>query len=210
MKITTPRKVFAFACAVVAAAAFWVWSRPAQIPIVNPRPTGRQIIAFGDSLTQGIGASAGHDYVSVLAQLVGRPILNHGVAGDTTADALARLNNDVLADDPKIVVVFLGGNDVLQSVRIEQTFANLDQIVRQIQARGALVVLVEVRPPVVGRKYGREFRRLARQRGAVSVPDIFRGIFLDPAMKADQLHFNDKGYAIVAERIYAAMKSYLQ
>jgi len=209
MKIITSRAILALVfLAAVAAAAFWFWLR--STPIVNSQPTGTQIIAFGDSLTLGIGASAGHDYVSVLAQKVGRPILNRGVAGDTTADALARLQSNVLRYDPRIVIVFLGSNDVLRSVPGEETFANLAQILQQIQARGALVVLVEVCPPVVGSKYGQQFKRLARQRGAVLVPNVFRGIFLDPKMKADEIHFNDKGYAVVAERIYAAMKPYLR
>jgi acyl-CoA thioesterase-1 len=207
MKTTSSRAVFALVCVATAVVAYWHWPRPA--PIVNSHPTGTQIIALGDSLTQGVGASSGHDYVSVLAQKIGRPILNRGVAGDTTADALARLKRDVLAHDPQIVIVFLGGNDVLRAVPMEQTFANLGEIVRQIQARGALAVLVEVRPPTLGLKYGGQFKRLARQRGAVLVPNVFRSIFLDPTMKSDQIHFNDKGYAVVAERIYSAMKPYL-
>ena len=194
------------ACAALAGAAYWFWPRP--IRVVNAHPAGTQIIAFGDSLTQGVGASPGNDYVSVLAQKIGRPIINEGVAGDTTDDALARLNGSVLAHDPRIVIVFLGGNDFLRQIPIEQTFANLDRIVQQIQAHGALVVLVDVRPPLVG-KYGPRFRRLARQRGAVLVPNVFAGIFADPRLKADQLHFNDQGYAIVADRIYAAMKPYV-
>jgi len=207
MKTTRARFVFLLVCAVGAGVAYCYWQRPA--PIVNPRPAGTRIIALGDSLTSGVGASSGHDYVAVLASKIGRPIVNCGVAGDTTADALARLNRDVLARDPKIVIAFLGGNDFLRRVPADQTFANLDQIVRQIQARGALVVLVEVRPPLAGWQYGRRFRRLARERGAVLVPNIFRGIFLDPAMKSDEIHFNDQGYAVVAERIYTAMKPYL-
>jgi lysophospholipase L1-like esterase len=207
MKTKGSRFVFLLVCAAGAGAAYWYWWRPA--PIVNPHPGGTRVMALGDSLTSGVGASSGHDYVSVLTSKIGRPIVNCGVAGDATADALARLNRDVLTRDPKIVIVFLGGNDFLQRVPADRTFANLDQIVRQVQARGALVVLVEVRPPLAGWQYGRRFKRLARARGAVLVPKVFRGIFLDPTMKSDEIHFNDRGYAVVAERIHTAIKPYL-
>jgi len=117
MKVTAPRTVFALVCLAAAAVSYWYWSRPA--PIVNLHPTGKQILALGDSLTEGVGASRGHDYVSVLAKKIGRPILNRGVAGDTTADALARLNRDVLTQEPQIVIVFLGGNDILRKIPAE-------------------------------------------------------------------------------------------
>jgi lysophospholipase L1-like esterase len=207
MRITKHPVVLAVVFLGAAGLAYWHW--PRSTPIVNAHPAGNQIIALGDSLTQGIGATRGHDFVSALAQKIGRPILNGGVAGDTTADALARLKRDVLDRDPRIVIVFLGGNDVLRQIPVGQTFASLDQIVAQIQARGAMVVLVEVRPPTLAGSYGREFKRLARRRGAVLVPNVFRGIFLDPRMKSDQIHFNDAGYAVVAERIYAAIRPHL-
>ncbi len=208
MKFPLARILVAVVSAVVASGlTVCFWAEPPEI--VNRRPRGTQIIAFGDSLTLGIGASPGRNYPTVLSKKIGRPILNRGVAGDTTSGALARLEKDVLSRDPQIVIVFLGGNDVLQSVPFEQTFSNVDEIIRRIQARGALVVLVEVKPPGVERRFGREFRRLARARGAVLVPEVLRGIFLNPQMMSDHIHFNDAGYAVVAERIYAAMKPYL-
>jgi lysophospholipase L1-like esterase len=188
-------------------AAGWVWSR-ASWPIVNAPPSGGRIIALGDSLTAGLGAASGDNYVSVLSRRIGRPILNAGAAGDTTADGLARLERDVLARDPQIVIVFLGGNDVLQRRPIDDTFRDLDRIVAAVQSRGAMVVLVDSRPPLVGYQYGRRFRRLARERGCVLVAYILRDIFTDPSLKADPLHFNARGYAIVADRIDAALRRY--
>ncbi len=72
------------------------------------------VIAFGDSLTAGVGALPGQDYVTQLSNKSGVPITNAGVSGNTTRDALARLNNDVLSKDPSVVLVWLGGNDILQ------------------------------------------------------------------------------------------------
>lgn len=72
------------------------------------------IIALGDSLTSGVGAPAGEDYVSELEDLLDVNIINEGVSGDTTEDALNRLQSDVLRYDPSTVIVWLGGNDILQ------------------------------------------------------------------------------------------------
>ena len=78
-----------------------------------PVPSGN-IIAFGDSLTAGVGATAGRDYVSQLAEALSTSIENEGISGNTTEDALARLESDVIAKNPEVVIVWLGGNDILQ------------------------------------------------------------------------------------------------
>src|ERR1043166_1309803 len=98
-------------------------------PITNDPPHGANIIAFGDSLTAGVGASEGHEYPTVLSQLIGVPVINRGVPGDTTENALARLDNDVLSDDPRIVIICLGGNDTLQNLPSPHTFAHLRRMI---------------------------------------------------------------------------------
>jgi acyl-CoA hydrolase len=80
-----------------------------------PLQTG-PIVAVGDSLTFGVGASAGQNYVDELENRFGVPIINAGVSGDTTLDVLARLDTDVLDLDPSLVIVFIGGNDELRRV----------------------------------------------------------------------------------------------
>lgn len=81
--------------------------------VTNYPPENGPVVAFGDSLTAGVGATNGQDYVSQLAQKAGVTILNEGVSGDTTEEALARLQADVLARNPSVVIVWLGGNDII-------------------------------------------------------------------------------------------------
>ena len=91
------------------------------------RPTaGDQVIAFGDSLVRGVGASPGRDLVSVLSNRIDVPILNAGRSGDTTASALARLDEAVLTRRPRVVLVLVGGNDLLRRVPPEETIENLE------------------------------------------------------------------------------------
>ncbi|MCE5228478.1 GDSL-type esterase/lipase family protein [bacterium] len=179
--------------------------------IVNyPPPATGPIVALGDSLTFGTGADSATCYPTVLGKMIGRPIVNKGVPGDKIADAAARLDRDVLKLKPSIVIVFLGGNDVLQQLPLDRSFQDLERIVRRIQEKGAMVVLVGIRAlsPIGG--LGARYHALARETGCVYIDDALDDILTDVALRHDQIHPNAKGYHIVAERIAAAMKPYLK
>ena len=93
--------------------------------IRNLHSAGETIICFGDSLTEGVGASAGDDYPSVLSRQLGSPVINAGVRGDTTAAALERLADQVLNKNPRLVILLLGGNDFLRQRPRRETRQNL-------------------------------------------------------------------------------------
>jgi lysophospholipase L1-like esterase len=166
---------------------------------------GKTVICFGDSITEGMGAGPGEDYPSVLSGMIGRPVINAGVSGNTTSDALKRIDTDVLARDPRLVIVILGANDFFQKVPKAETFANLAKIVEKVQARGAAVAIGVVKIGWIGDVYTKELKRIARERGAVFIPDVMKGILSDPELKSDQIHPNGAGYKIIAERVYKAV-----
>ena len=178
----------------------------AQPQIANRDATGTAIICFGDSLTRGEGASEGHDYPSLLAQQLGQPVVNAGVNGDTTADGLARLERDVLALHPRLVIVAFGGNDFLRGVRWDDLFGHLDEMVRRIQERGAMVVLIGVQPGMFGDAARERYAQIAQARRAAFVPNMLEGILNDPQLKSDTIHPNDAGYQRIAERMYAVVQ----
>jgi acyl-CoA thioesterase I len=179
--------------------------------IVNHTPQGMALVAFGDSLTAGYQVGDADSYPAQLAKLLDRPIVNRGVSGDSTVDGLARLDRDVLSENPRVVLLALGANDMLRRQPIEQTFANLRRIVDRIQARGALVVLIGVEGyPLVHGDYGKRYRELARETGCVYVPDILDDVLGDPALMYDQIHPNGAGYAKIARRIESEAGEYLR
>ena len=195
---------------VLIAIGFFVWANYFRVDLKNYPPSGgTQIIAFGDSLTSGVGAGRGEDYPSHLSQLIGRDVVNRGIPGETTAHALRRLEEDVLEQDPRIVIVFLGGNDMLQRRPLSELFGNLDQIVERIQESGAMVVLVGLKGLPFDQGYGAGYRDLARRRGCLLVPDAMGGIITDVKLKSDQVHPNGKGYRLIAERVAEALEPYL-
>ena len=171
----------------------------AQEPL--PPRAGSQVIAFGDSLVRGKGASPGKNWVSRLSRQLGITILNKGRNGETTRSALGRLEQDVLSQDPRIVILVLGGNDVLRRLPKKETFKNLGMMIDRIQEIGAAVVLVGVRGGLIGDPYEDSFESLAHSKRTYYVSDIMEGIWGNPAWLTDTVHPNDQGYRHMAERI---------
>jgi acyl-CoA thioesterase-1 len=176
--------------------------------VENYPPREGPIVAFGDSLVAGTGAEEGKDFVSLLSARAEEPIVNLGVPGQTTADALERLE-EVAALQPSVVLVLLGGNDYLRRTPPEQTFENLRTIIETLQAEGALVVLLGVRGGVLRDNFKESFEALAQQTNAAHVPDVLDGLIGNGELMADQVHPNSAGHARIAEKVYAVLEPLL-
>ncbi|KKU20441.1 MAG: GDSL-like protein lipase/acylhydrolase family protein [Candidatus Nomurabacteria bacterium GW2011_GWA1_46_11] len=178
-------------------------------PITNYPSTGTDIVAFGDSLVAGTGSTEGHDFVSLLSGAIGQPVINLGVPGDTTQDGLARMS-ELDAYKPKVVLLLFGGNDYLKRIPQEQTFANLAAIIKDIQGRGAIVLLLGVRGGVFGDHFSGEFEDLRNTYHTAYVPDVLGGLLGDKKYMSDQVHPNDTGYRLMANRITPVLQKLLQ
>ncbi len=195
------------ACAAVALGLYWMLA-PAGPEIKNVTGPGNVIVCFGDSLTYGTGAARGRDYPSQLAALTGRPVVNLGVPGNTTAQALARIAQ-VLEKTPRMVLITLGGNDLKNRMSRETAFNNLETIIAQIHAVGALVVIGGIEIPFYGRGFGSAYEALAAKTGIVLIPNVYAGIMGHAKLMSDPIHPNSDGYTILAEHFYTAIKPYL-
>lgn len=172
--------------------------------IRNFPSAGQNIIAFGDSLVQGVGSTPEEDMVSeMVRRLCCRPILNKGVIGNTTAQALARLQSDVLSQNPKIVIVVLGGNDFIQGIPPETTYDNLKEIITRIHSAGAIVVLVGIEAGRFNISFAPNYRRLADETGCAYVPNVLLNVWGSTRLMASifDVHPNSEGYEIMAKRI---------
>lgn len=170
---------------------------------------GTGVIAFGDSLTAGYGAAPGEDYPSRLSTIAGVTVQNAGVSGDTTESALSRLD-EVIARNPRIVIVGLGGNDFLRRVDLSTTEANLRTIVRRIQTAGAMVVLLGFRFPSLSGNYEDMYERVADEERALLVEGTLKGILNNPALKSDEIHPNARGYELMATRIAGPLRELIK
>jgi acyl-CoA thioesterase-1 len=180
----------------------------------------RVLLAFGDSLTSGLGVPAEQTYPAQLAARLKREgydyrVVNAGVSGDTTAGGLRRVDW-ALRLKPEVVIVELGVNDALRGQKLRGVRSNLDQIVGRFQASGARVLVAGMRlPPNYGDQYAEEFHRLygevARGRGAPLMPFFLDGVGAVPRLnQADGIHPTAEGYAIVVDRLWPHLVPLLQ
>ena len=166
---------------------------------------GDAILAVGDSLTAGFGAPKGVDYPAQLAQMVGRKVINGGVSGDTSAQALARLP-DLLVQKPKLVVVSIGGNDFLQRQPESGTRENIRKMVADIRATGVPAVLVAIPHFTTGALLGMVsehplYAELADELDVPLLKGAWADILGDKDLKSDAVHANAAGYRLFAEQL---------
>lgn len=191
--------------AILVAGALYLYFFGEKVVIVNAPPKNKKIIFFGDSLVQGVGATAGNDLPHVVGSMMNADVINYGKSGDTTRDALERVH-DAIVEDAGIAVVILGGNDVLQKIPKEETFHNLERIITGFQQQGSVVVVFGVRSGVVGDGRGEDYEMLAQKTGSVYMSDILRDVFGKREYMSDAVHPNDAGYAMIAKRLVPVLK----
>lgn len=168
-----------------------------QVPV--PR-----IVAFGDSLVEGYGAMNPGGFVSIVSTQLSVPILNLGESGDTSAQARERISS-VIAAEPTITLLLLGGNDALQEVPQQQTELNLDEIITRLQKNGSKVILLGVLGGIPD-KYAPMFERLAKVYGVTYVPNVLSGIIGHQDLMSDAVHPNQAGYQKIADRVLPVLQ----
>lgn len=164
---------------------------------------------FGDSLVEGVGATDGNTLPEQLGRKLGVSIVNYGVSGNTTRDGLLRLD-DAVAENPRVAIVLLGGNDFLKKIPRAETFQNLEKIVTAFQIQGVITVVVGVRSGVIGGGADEEYEALAKKTGSVYISDVLAGVFAHPDLMSDAIHPNDRGYQQIAERLAPLLSKYVK
>jgi len=168
----------------------------------------RQIVCFGDSLVAGVGAdSTDGTYPVQLARLLDCQVTAKGFSGATAADGWEHLQQDssIRGD---LVIVTLGGNDILRQIPLATTEANLSRIFLELHRRDTAVAFTGVDGLISGTRAAR-YRELCREHRVILVPDVLDGILADESLKSDQIHPNSAGYALMAQRVARALEPFL-
>lgn len=170
-------------------------------------PPDGVILAFGDSLTAGVGANAeqGEDYPSVLARLSAREVINAGISGETTAEGLARFDAVLAEHNPDLVILLEGGNDILRNRSPDTIKQNLARMIELAQARGIDLVLLAVPEKSIFASAAPFYQELAEHYQLAFEPGIVADLISDASMKSDAVHFNEAGYAELARAIYQTL-----
>lgn len=172
-----------------------------------------KVIALGDSLTFGYGATPDTAYPTVLAQKTGWQIDNAGINGDTSAGVLARVDK-IIAQNPKLILLGIGGNDVLRRVNPSETTSNINQTLDKIKSANIPVVLIAEPYFSTSALFGSAsdnpiYETIAKEK---NVPLFAKGdggwsdILSDKSLKSDQIHANAQGYAKFADNLYEFLK----
>jgi acyl-CoA thioesterase I len=175
-------------------------------PVKNYPGQGKTIVAFGDSLVQGVGASTKDtNFVSLLSARLGTKIINKGIGGYTTRDGLKRID-EVLKHDPKLVILLLGGNDALRNIPQQETFQNLETIITKIQDSGSMVLLLGIQGGLLRDPYKVQFEALADKYQTAYVESVLSGLLGKKQYMFDTIHPNDAGYKIIADNVYPTLE----
>jgi len=166
------------------------------------------IIAFGDSLTTGVGTQAEYSYPSVLAELSGREVLNAGVSGEVTADGLVRLRSLLEETTANLLILIEGGNDILRNQDLNQSKRNLAQMIELTQSHGMDVVLVGVPEKRLFSSSAPMYGELAEEYNLVFDGEIIGSLIRQTKYKSDSVYFNREGYRIMAEGIYELLEEH--
>lgn len=164
-------------------------------------PKQSTVLILGDSLTQGVGASSRQTaYPTLLAQHSGWQVINGGISGNTSAQALERLPSLLDAHQPELVIISIGGNDFLQRKPTTETEANISQSIQLSQNSGAQVLLVAVPylslAAAIGHPSDHEmYKQLAQKHQVHLLQDAWSDVLGDKALRSDAVHANDAGYA---------------
>ena len=180
----------------------------AALPAHALAARGKVVTILGDSITAGLGLpgrDALPNQLHLALEKLGVPnmVRGAGASGETTTDGVGRMDFSI-RPDTAVVVVALGGNDLLQGFDPKVTRANLDRILTRLKARHMGVVLTGMKaPPELGRGYARDFNAvfadLAKAHNVAFYPDLLAGVGRNRALnQPDGIHPNAQGVAIIA------------
>ena len=205
-------KNFVLIVPLITSVCWLLLSAQASSSTLDARP---RIVAFGDSLTAGLGVQADESYPAQLQRRLDAlgyayRVINAGVSGDTTAGGLRRVSW-ILNNKPDVVILELGANDGLRGLSVEQTTHNLREIIQRLREAGVTIVLAGMKlPPNYGHDYSAGFEgiylSLAKEYHLSLIPFFLEGVGGSPLLnQADGIHPTQKGYELVVEQVLKAL-----
>jgi acyl-CoA thioesterase-1 len=176
-------------------------------PQLNPLSNDAVILAFGDSLTYGTGTKKENSYPSLLQQLSKRQVINAGVPGDVTAGGLERLAETIEEYQPQLLILCLGGNDMLRQKPAAEIERNLEEMIKISRKQGIPVLLLGVpRPAIFGLESADLYYSLAQRLEIPLEAEIIPEVLSDRDLRSDQIHPNTEGYRLLAEGVFNKLR----
>jgi lysophospholipase L1-like esterase len=175
-------------------------------PRLAPLPSDAVVLAVGDSLTHGTGAAEEESYPAQLERLIGRRVVQAGLPGEVTSQALKRLPQLLDEHSPRLVLLCTGGNDFLRRLGRAQAEANVRAMVALLRSRGIEVLLIGTPEPGIAVAAPAFFGAIAEEFRLPYEADVIAEVLSDARLKSDPIHPNALGYRLIAERVAERLK----
>jgi acyl-CoA thioesterase-1 len=173
---------------------------------LQPLTKNAVILAFGDSLTHGTGASIEQAYPARLQTMLSRTVINAGIPGEISKTGLKRLPGLLKRYQPELLILCHGGNDILRRNNQKQTKENLQQMIDLARSNNTQVVLIGVPQFGIFLTAAPFYEELAQTNALPLENDLLTDILRQNNLKSDQIHPNSKGYQVMADRIHALLE----
>ena len=164
------------------------------------------VLAFGDSLTFGTGASPTESYPATLERAIRRKVVNAGVPGETSAQGLERLPATLDEVKPRLLILCHGGNDFLRRLDDAAAAANVRAMIRIAREKGVDVVLLATPKPGLPPSIPVFYGEIAAELKIPFEEAAVRSVLFDSRLKSDLVHPNARGYAEIATAVEKVLK----
>lgn len=176
-------------------------------PKIQLLATDATIVAYGDSLTYGQGVNPEQSYPSELQRLTGLTVINSGVPGELSEKGLARLEDVLTQENPQLIILCHGGNDLLRKMDQQQTYHNIAAMVELARERNIDVILLGVpQPKIMFMESVPFYEKIAKEFNLPIDSKIIPTVVGDNSLKSDMIHPNKEGYRLIAEAVYQLIK----
>lgn len=198
------QRLIIFICSII---TFSIISGCSDSAKLQPLPSDATILAFGDSLTYGTGASRDKAYPTILQNLIQRKVINAGIPGEISQTALQRLPGLIAQHQPALIILCHGGNDILRKLNIQQTKDNLQQMINLANQHNIQTVIIGVPEFGLFLNASPIYQELAEHNQLPIENNSLGDILGTNTLKSDHIHPNAKGYQRLAEDILSLLKT---
>ncbi|MBL0141627.1 MAG: arylesterase [Betaproteobacteria bacterium] len=187
--------------ALLALAAVLAAACGSSVPKLPKLDSTAVVLAFGDSLTFGTGATTQQAYPAALARLITRQVVAAGVPGETSEEGLRRLPGVLEEVKPQLLVLCHGGNDFLRKTGEEAAANNVRAMIRLAQGQGIAVMLIATPKPGFGTSKVQFYEEIGKEFAIPVEADVLADVLGSRSLKSDLVHPNADGYAQVAQAV---------
>jgi lysophospholipase L1-like esterase len=177
-----------------------------SVPKLPRLGAGAVVLAFGDSLTSGVGVNPVQSYPAALERLIGRKVVASGVPGETTEEGIARLPGVLEEVKPALLILCHGGNDFLRKMGEDAAAANVRAMVRLAKNQGIAVMLIATPKPGFGVAKVKFYEEIARESAIPIEADVLADVLTSSKLKSDLVHPNAEGYAEIAQAVAKVLR----